>query len=354
MKVTTLDIAKTIGGDITGIVGGLPGFAADKAGQAWGAAKKRATATGQRANMIYETTQSTCDDRFMVMAKTAIPAAGKALWLILMPNPDEIVEEIIQPKGRRTDPRMRRDKDKRRRKGKNGKRRKRFRGIVPNVNGLVAGTIVANDAHSGRVPGKAEGAAWWAWDRAERVLYFWLILDAWDTFIYEWSSGLVEARFCANPHGWVADFSLEGDFTQNHAWWDDNTVFTDKVLKNVERSGANQIDLLGPDPVDGTCFASSSGFIEATRDLGGKVREEFKVNAFDAAGNLISQASHDVEHNVPEEHPGKIGLSPSGTLSFEGASFIRVLWRIRSLDDGFNYAYQQWSGQFQLMGDLAG
>lgn len=233
MKVTVGGVAKTIGGDIWGLTKELPGFAADKAGEVWGAAKKRGTKTGQRANGIYELTQSTCQDRFIVGAKTMLPAAGKALWILLVPRPSEILEEAIQPKGKRTDPRTRTKSRTRNRKGKNGKRRKRFRGIIPNTNTLVAGVIPGAFARASRIPGPVEGAAWWAWDRAELVLYWWLILEAWDTFIYEWSSGIVEAKFCANP----AELVFQGEGTNNafsgSQLWPTESAVEVQALKNM-------------------------------------------------------------------------------------------------------------------------
>lgn len=244
MKVTVGGVAKTIGGDIWGLTKELPGYAADKASGIFGVAKKRATKAGQRANGIYRVTQSTCEDRFMVMAETMLPAAGKALWLLLVPRPSEILEEAIQPKGKRTDPRTRTRRRTRNRKGKNGKRRKRFRGIVPNTNTLVAGIIPGSFARASRVPGPVEGAAWWAWDRAELVLYWWLILEAWDTFIYEWSSGIVEARFCENR----AQLLFEGEGfhagISNTELWDNASEVTVNQLKglSVSNDGVITVD----------------------------------------------------------------------------------------------------------------
>lgn len=306
MKVSTLDVLKTIGGDLVAADRALTKFAADKVGQVWGAGKKRAEKTAQRANMIYQVTQNTCDLPLMQLVTTAIPAAGKAIWMVLVPKPTEIIEEMIQPKGHRTDRRMRRAAARSRRRGKNGKPRKRFRGIIPNTNTLVAGTFVAQDAKVSRVPGNIEGKAWFAWDRLERQLYHWLILEAWDKFIYEWSSGIMEARFCEHPQDAV--FSGNGGGNpggSTRLWTNDNQITVD-VQKNVTVHSKGEVSLETPGQAESVAaqFDEFGGLVTAT---GGEESAEIRglIQASDVDGNMINIGEVKQEIQLSDDSAGK-------------------------------------------------
>lgn len=147
-------------------------------------------------NTIKTLVESTCGDKWHVLAETAIPAAGEALYLLIIPSPQEVLENYLQPRPERSDPKKRRSGHGRRRITQWGHARWWQRMSFPDVDHIIANRLPGAEAFKGRKAGAAERWFWRGIDILDRVGWYWLLLDVGATFVEHWSSGIIESRFC--------------------------------------------------------------------------------------------------------------------------------------------------------------
>lgn len=164
----------------------------------------------QLFNQVTRVVGTPCEDKWSVLVETALPAAGQALWLIIVPSPDEILEEYLQPYSTKRGRRGRRDDDsKDRRKSRSGRRR-RFWPRIPDVDGMVANNLPGVDASRGRDAGFGQRWVFAGIDLADRVSWYFLLMDVTSTFTTLWTTGLMQARFCEEK--WDAVLIAERGF----------------------------------------------------------------------------------------------------------------------------------------------
>lgn len=150
-------------------------------------------------NQVTKVIETPCEDKWDVLLETALPAAGSALWLLLVPRPQEMLENYLSPKNMRGAGRGAADaKEARRRKGASGRIRRRWPRI-PNPDRLIADRLPGAQAVQGRDVGAGQRWLFQGIDIADRVLWHFLVLDVTQEFFTKWSSGIMESRFCSKP-----------------------------------------------------------------------------------------------------------------------------------------------------------
>lgn len=175
-------------------------YSADLAQDAWDDLRQTYRDAGNTINLVTDVIETPCEDKWSVLVETALPAAGDALMMLVVPSPDEVAENYLQPKSARSGGRGGRDtKRVRRRRGASGKLR-RYWPRVPDPDQLVATILPGQEAVAGRDAGNAQRFLFGAIDRADAVLWHWLVIDATGEFFYQWSSNIMESRFCTQPH----------------------------------------------------------------------------------------------------------------------------------------------------------
>lgn len=207
-------------------------FGLDAARIAWDTAQDAYGVGYVLYNQITRVISTPCADKWDVLIETALPAAGNALWLLLVPSPDEILENYLQPyptkKGRRGG---RDDEKKRRRRSRSGKIR-RAAALIPDVDDLIANSLPGRQAVAGRNVGFGQRWLFTGIQVTDRVLWWWLVADVLDTFATEWTSGLREARFCSEA--WQAVLLAERGYCDvNIDTWDCGPLTVD-TQANVE------------------------------------------------------------------------------------------------------------------------
>lgn len=178
-------------------------------------------------NAIKKITESTCADKWDIMVETAIPAAGEALWLLLVPDPGEILENYLNPRSRRSQRKRGAAGTGQRQMTRYGQMRWWQKIGFPDLDQIIADRLPGADAIRGRKVGTAEKWLWQGIDVVDRVLWYWLLIEVGRTFVVEWGSGIVESRFCTNPM--LSLFTGFGDVeptsTNNPFWSDEGDVF---------------------------------------------------------------------------------------------------------------------------------
>lgn len=163
-------------------------------------------------NRIDFLVENPCGATWDVYVETAIPAAGEMVLVLLTPTPEEIVEEFLHPAYKK--------KDSKRRKGKSAQRRRTrprigsgaigqkaaqfgrfFRKALPDVDEQIAKRVPGRAFFGKRTAIAGEQWIWQGIDILDRFAFWWLLLDVTEDFIYTWSSGIMESRFCSEAYG---------------------------------------------------------------------------------------------------------------------------------------------------------
>ena len=137
-----------------------------------------------------------CEGNWVLYVETALPALAKSMWLLLVPSIDEILEEYLNPKSGRGG--SRRGRRRRRRWGRNsaGFRRLFWRGGIPDMDEAIARRIPGGRAIRGRRVGPGEWLFWTGVQAADRVAWYWLLTEAFDTFATVWQDEIKESGQC--------------------------------------------------------------------------------------------------------------------------------------------------------------
>lgn len=150
-------------------------------------------------NVIKTLIESTCEDKWGILIETALPAAGEALWLLLVPDPEQIVQNYLHPRTERGDKKRAKGGYGRRRTTRYGQRRWWQKIGFPDVDAMVAATIPGAEIHKGRTAGSKEKWLWTSIDILDRLGWYYLLIDITHDFAIQWSSGIIESRFCTTP-----------------------------------------------------------------------------------------------------------------------------------------------------------
>lgn len=203
--------------------------------------------TFQRAhmalNVITEVWETPCEDDWTVVVETALPAAGAAMWLILIPSPKEVLEEYLSPKTLRGGGRGGRDtRGVRRYDGEDGRRKRRWLGI-PDVDSLIADNLPGSEAVQGRDVGFGQRWLFTGIQTLDRGAWNWMVLDIAQEFFTLWSSGMREARFCSRQWQHLAQQPVASNSPGNVDFQQGGDP-ADFELKNVESNSANVVQFV--------------------------------------------------------------------------------------------------------------
>lgn len=149
-------------------------------------------------NTIIKLTESTCEDKWDLLVETALPAAGTALAVLVIPSPEEILENYLQPRGRRGQAKRATQGFGRRQITRAGQLRWWQKIGFPDIDQIIAEHLPGRDFFEGRNAGTPERWFWKGIDILDRGLWYWMLLDIGETFVVEWASGIMESRFCTS------------------------------------------------------------------------------------------------------------------------------------------------------------
>lgn len=234
-------------------------YRTDAVQDAWRALRDTHGAGVMTYNIITDVVSTDCEDKWWVVVSTALPAAGDALWLLLVPSPGEVLENYLSPApGKKGGKSGRGGRGTERRDSKNGKRRRRWPGI-PDVDNLIADQLPGRDAVAGRNVGAAQRWLFSSIEATDRALWYYLLLDVGKTFFTSWSSGMLEARFCSKPitHG-LGLIATSPIHATGNLW----SVEFDDVQVDIQKAMAQSEGNMTPDPQEpmiGACDLSVSG-----------------------------------------------------------------------------------------------
>lgn len=229
--------------------------------------QQRAKDFGMSANYIVRVIESPCEDKWRVLVETALPAAGDSMFMLITPQPDEMLEEYLEPKGRRGASRRKPRHGPRWRNTRSGTRRGWARPRIPYFDGWAAQRLPGRDYFRGRDVGRGEKWFWKGINVADKLLWWWLLIDATDNFVTEWHSGLMHSRFCRRAWDILAACNWSGEVTLGHPLWLPPDINIEQE-KNCAFVALGDFNVTEPDRDNAiTHIAQASGYAEDAPDI---------------------------------------------------------------------------------------
>lgn len=249
--------------------------------------------TGQIVNTaqaIEDIWEIDCEGFWITYVKTAITAAGAALYLLLTPSLEEILESYLQPKPGRRGGRRGRGKDRNRGINKAGQRRLYFKPGIPDIDNAIADAIPGRGLLAGRKVGPGEYIFWSGVDVADRFLWYWLLIEATETFSTVWMSEILESGKCKTPVDGAFQLTTptQTPFGSNNLWfskWDCSGLHENNIT--VLNNGKAELPLNNQ---EGTALIICLGtfFIETDDSEGeGEYEIGVRVVAHNSNGDVI-------------------------------------------------------------------
>lgn len=135
-------------------------------------------------NRVSKFMANPCDAPTMAYVETFFPAAGKAVITLLSFGLDDVARGFFRPKGLYP-------------KGCLG-RNKRRRGAIgiPEVGEEIGKRIPGAETVKSRQYGGLEKNLWLLDGLAQRVLFWFMVIDVITDFSYDWTSGIYKKKFC--------------------------------------------------------------------------------------------------------------------------------------------------------------
>lgn len=197
---------------------------------------------------------SDCRGKWSMLLSTAVPAAGEALWVLLVPSPSEVVENYLHPRYGRSEHKARNRPRGRNLTGRTGRQRW-WRDLTrPDLGGgrgwlstdideMVARAIPGSRFFRGRFAQAQEQWFWRGIDTLDRALFWWMLLDIGENFIHHWASGIVEQNVCSSDFNRLldADWPGAGGGAIN-GLWDDSADISYLVNDGYTAGGDDRFD----------------------------------------------------------------------------------------------------------------
>lgn len=167
-------------------------------------------------NSIRIIREVTCEDTWQLYVATALPALGTAMAVLLVPSPDEVLEEYLHPRIRRGQSKRNILSHGRQGRGRTGIERWLPIKWIPDVDSIIARLIPGSDYFAGRQVGGPEQWLWQGIDVLDRIAWYWLLLDIGENFVHYWASSIMRSEYCtAQAVLYFAASSSRDGFTGN-------------------------------------------------------------------------------------------------------------------------------------------
>lgn len=169
-----------------------------------------------RLNVITKFVTFDCGSDWWVYVETLLPALGNVVLVLLDFGWDDVARGYFRPAGIRARWKLREGKKK---TGKKGKRKKGGFDI-PEIGEIIGKRLPYARAVKARRVGNFQRFLWKIDGMAQRVLWYWLVIDLTADFFYNWSTGIMKHERCwKSGAGWLvggpgyASWSANGNWT---------------------------------------------------------------------------------------------------------------------------------------------
>jgi len=282
----------------------------------------------QNVRIITELLEQPCSNRFTVAVTTAGPALKRAAITLFTPSIGEILEEYLHPKrigkwhkgaigasGRWVE-------------GKLGTARKVFPLMPPDVDEAIASKLPFRDFFEGRKIGALERMLWLGIDVGDFVLFSWMMVSLIDEFAYDWSSALMETRFCSEA--WTVTYAGHKtiDGATVSAYFSASIYTIDEIHNSIQTT-----DRIVPQTPIGEVFHLISTGTVAQQQSASPFPLKLVATARNAGGGIIAQVNGPVTigpDNVFVDVSIEATLPPAASyqLTLNGAAKVKKTTKV--------------------------
>ena len=244
------------------------------------------------ANAIVDVWEIDCEGQWILYVKTATIAAGAALYLLLTPSCEEVLENYLSPKPGRRHGRRGQRGDRNRRPITTGPVRLFFNPPIPDIDNAIADAIPGRDIIGGRRIGPGEHIFWTGIDLADRFLWYWLLIEATETFATRWMSEIVESGKCKVPNDATVQVSIvPRPFAGSDVLWQGPHQFESYYNENMQAvSGGDAVLDLASFEGNSMIICEIFVTLESTsEDKPGTFHFGPKITVRDSKGNIVDE-----------------------------------------------------------------
>ena len=159
----------------------------------WHAIKEWPDREIQRLNTIVQFLEFKCQGDWVVYVETALPALGEVALVLLDFGWDDVVRGFLRPYGLRNRLKFRSGTKRKRRKS-------RFE--IPELGELIGKSLPGAKIIKGRNIGRFQRWLWTIDAVAQRVLWYWMLIDLTSEFLYDWATGIMTSADCYQGADW--------------------------------------------------------------------------------------------------------------------------------------------------------
>lgn len=267
--------------------------------------------TGQlvdSANAIVDVWEIDCEGDWIVYVKTGLVAAGAALYLLLTPSFEEILESYLAPKPGRRHGRRGQRGDRNRRPNPVGQRRLFFNPPIPDIDNAIADAIPGRQLIAGRRIGPGEYLFWKGIDVADRFAWYWLLITATEEFATTWQSEIIKSERCNTLNDGACQFTTPDRSVafNTYMWGAADTLFN-KHVQNLVVAGNGEIAMQ-------ISNAEASALIICLGYFTLEMGNQAKASSY-RVGIRVTVNNHDGTITQVKESYGTIWASPNTTTT---------------------------------------
>lgn len=188
---------------------------------------------GVQVNQVTRLLSAPCQGKWNVAIETAIPALGEAMIMLLTPDPRQILQNYLRPKGSRAGGRFLQGLSARRFSSAGGRRYRMFGVGFPDVDEMIGDSLPGRKFFAGQKIGALSRWMWTGIEFADLVGWYWLLANVGANGLLTWSSNLFHSLVCHSTS------SVAGSWKHNYstgaidAFWDFGTETWLHEEKNI-------------------------------------------------------------------------------------------------------------------------
>jgi len=164
--------------------------------------------TINRVNAIIDFWSDPCEAPWDVFLQTALPAAGEAAMAVIDFDLGQFNRAFFSPGNRRS-----------RRHGRPGKKSGGLADCLLNPSECLGKRLRTLAGNRPRRAGKGEKFLWAIDDVLQRGLFWWMVLDVGEEFLFNWQSAMMRTEFCQAKNDGVVKAGPKDEFWSTLGGW---------------------------------------------------------------------------------------------------------------------------------------
>jgi len=164
---------------------------------------------GVQVNQVTRLLSAPCNGKWSLAVELAIPALGEAMLTLLTPDPKQILQNYLRPKGSRAGGRFLQGLSARRHSSAAGRRYRMFGVGFPDVDEMIGDSLPGRKFFAGRTIGTLEKWMWTGIEFSDLVGWYWLMLNVTEQGLLSWSSNIFHSVVCQSTTSLAGSWKLD-------------------------------------------------------------------------------------------------------------------------------------------------